>query len=78
MLTVVGIIVGILFGVIAYIQTRRANKFAKQVAVLQGTFKKPNIKIRLYNREDVESFFLALPLSQEKVLEVPLMQEEKE
>lgn len=61
------------FGVIAIIQARRAQKFAKQVATIQGAFKKPDIKIMLYNEEDTKNIILAFPISKDRVLEVPLM-----
>lgn len=65
-------IVATLLTIITIIQTFRANKFAKKSAVAQRVFQKPNLQIEVYGSSDIEDFIIALPLGDQKLIEMPL------
>lgn len=68
-----GLLLTFIFGLIAVIQTYRANKLNRLVLRTQGALETPNIDISLFNEPNTERFILALPLSKDRVLEMPLL-----
>jgi hypothetical protein len=59
--------------IVTIIQTYRANRFERRAAEAEGTFKKANIEVRPYGKEDIKSFYLAFPLKENRVIEVPFV-----
>lgn len=71
----IGIIIGaigIVISVFAFLQSRRSNKFTRNVAENQGVFKKPDLSISLFDMPDEDDFILALPLIPNLIVEMDL------
>jgi hypothetical protein len=69
---IVGILLALVFGVIAVVQTYRANKLNRDVAKIQGLLEMPNVEISLFDYQSIENFMIAVPLIKGRVLEMPL------
>jgi len=59
-------------GIIAVIQTFRANKLNKQVVQAQGALSGPRLSVALFDDESITLFMVAAPLSANRALEFPL------
>ena len=64
--------IALISGVIVIIQSYKTHKLQREIAYSQGAFKK-EIEMKLYAKEDTNSFFMGLPLSKNRALMVPLI-----
>jgi hypothetical protein len=70
--TLLSLVVAVIFGMVAVIQTYRANKISKQSAEAPASITKSQIRIRLFNQKYIEHFIVAAPLQKGRILVVPL------
>jgi hypothetical protein len=66
------VLLPILFGLIATIQSIRASRFARALAIAQGAFQKPELTLSLFNIETTQRFYLGLPIPPDGVVELPM------
>lgn len=71
-IAILGLLLTLVFGVLAVVQTYRATKLNRQVVKAQGALETPNVDIELFNQLRIEHFIFAVPLTKGKVLEMPL------
>lgn len=66
-------ILSIILGLVAIVQTYRANKFARKIAENEGAFEKPGLSISLFNDHAIEEIIWAIPFPEDGVVQVPLV-----
>jgi hypothetical protein len=63
-------VASVLFGVIAILQARRANRLSSLQAKIAQ--EKPSIELSMFNLKDIDAFILAVPLRKGRVVAVPI------
>jgi hypothetical protein len=71
-MAICAIVSTVIFGTIAAVQTRRANRLNQLAVKAQGVFKTPTVSVRILDQNEVASFLLAAPIRTDHVFEFPL------
>lgn len=64
--------IGVALAALAIIQSWRANRSNRKAIEAQGVFKKPIIRISLFQNSDTSEFIIAAPLGRGRIIELPL------
>jgi len=73
LIATIALIVSALFGAITSYYAIKAKILSEKVNDAQGVFKSPALRVQVFDDDNIGEFFLAVPLANERFVEVPLL-----